>query len=87
MADAGARAALATATRSAEHVVWVQEEPRNMGGRGVRARAAAASSWKREFSYAGRQSAASPAVGSQRVHRAELAAFLAAAFDEPAPGE
>jgi 2-oxoglutarate dehydrogenase E1 component len=43
--------------------------------------------WQREFSYAGRQSSASPAVGSQRVHRAELAAFLAAAFDEPAPAD
>jgi len=68
----------------AERLVWVQEEPANMGGWEF-VRELLREQWQREFSYAGRKSAASPAVGSMRVHRAELAAFLAAAFDEPVP--
>jgi 2-oxoglutarate dehydrogenase complex dehydrogenase (E1) component-like enzyme len=69
----------------AERLVWVQEEPANMGGWEF-VRELLRELWQREFSYAGRKSAASPAVGSQRVHRAELAAFLATAFDEPSEG-
>ena len=68
----------------AERLVWVQEEPANMGGWEF-VRELLRELWQREFSYAGRKASASPAVGSQRVHRAELAAFLAAAFDEPLP--
>jgi 2-oxoglutarate dehydrogenase complex dehydrogenase (E1) component-like enzyme len=67
---------------NAERLVWVQEEPANMGGWEF-VRELLREIWQREFSYAGRKAAASPAVGSQRVHREELAAFLAAAFDEP----
>jgi 2-oxoglutarate dehydrogenase E1 component len=68
----------------AERLVWVQEEPANMGGWEF-VRELLRELWQREFSYAGRKPAASPAVGSQRVHHAELASFLAAAFDEPEP--
>jgi 2-oxoglutarate dehydrogenase E1 component len=70
---------------AAERLVWVQEEPANMGGWEF-VRELLREIWQREFSYAGRSAAASPAVGSQRVHHEELAAFLAAAFDEPPPG-
>jgi 2-oxoglutarate dehydrogenase E1 component len=67
---------------NAERLVWVQEEPANMGGwEFVREQLRAV--WQREFVYAGRVAAASPAVGSKRVHQQELAAFLGAAFDEP----
>jgi 2-oxoglutarate dehydrogenase E1 component len=69
---------------NAERLVWVQEEPANMGGWEF-VRELLREIWRREFSYAGRKAAASPAVGSQRVHHEELAAFLAAAFDEPPP--
>jgi 2-oxoglutarate dehydrogenase E1 component len=69
----------------AERLVWVQEEPANMGGWEF-VRELLRELWQREFAYAGRRAAASPAVGSQRVHHEELAAFLAAAFDEPPPG-
>jgi 2-oxoglutarate dehydrogenase E1 component len=68
----------------AERLVWVQEEPANQGGWEF-VRELLRELWQQEFSYAGRKPAASPAVGSQRVHHAELASFLAAAFDEPAP--
>jgi len=70
--------------RNAERLVWVQEEPANMGGWEF-VRELLRELWQREFAYAGRKAAASPAVGSQRVHHEELAAFLAAAFDEPPP--
>jgi 2-oxoglutarate dehydrogenase E1 component len=70
--------------RNAERLVWVQEEPANMGGWEF-VREWLRELWQREFAYAGRKAAASPAVGSQRVHHEELAAFLAAAFDEPPP--
>ncbi|MEN8159756.1 MAG: thiamine pyrophosphate-dependent enzyme, partial [Myxococcota bacterium] len=69
---------------NAERLVWVQEEPANMGGWEF-VRELLRELWQREFTYAGRAPAASPAVGSQRVHRQELAEFLAAAFDEPTP--
>jgi 2-oxoglutarate dehydrogenase E1 component len=37
---------------------------------------------KQKIEYAGRQEAASPAVGSPRVHRAQLQAFLDEAFGD-----
>jgi 2-oxoglutarate dehydrogenase E1 component len=71
----------------AREVLWVQEEPRNMGA------------WSHVFNYwmggldlfmsqvgdrpiryAGRGIASSPAVGSPKVHESELKAFLAEAF-------
>ena len=69
---------------NAERLVWVQEEPANMGGWEF-VREWLRELWRREFAYAGRKPTASPAVGSQRVHHEELAAFLAAAFDELPP--
>jgi len=68
----------------AEHLVFVQEEPANMGPWEF-VRELLRELWQREFSYAGRNAAASPAVGSQRKHHAELAAFLAAAFGQTPP--
>jgi 2-oxoglutarate dehydrogenase E1 component len=68
----------------AERLVWVQEEPANQGGWEF-VRELLRELWRREFSYAGRKSAASPAVGSQRIHHQELRELLAAAFGEPAP--
>jgi 2-oxoglutarate dehydrogenase E1 component len=68
----------------AERLVWVQEEPANMGAWEF-VRELLRELWRREFSYAGRKPSASPAVGSQRIHHEELADLLAVAFDEPAP--
>jgi 2-oxoglutarate dehydrogenase complex dehydrogenase (E1) component-like enzyme len=81
---AEALAAIRDRYRNAERLVWVQEEPANMGGWEF-VREWLRELWQREFTYAGRKPAASPAVGSQRVHHEELAAFLAAAFGEPPP--
>ncbi len=63
--------------------IWVQEEPRNMGPwTFVRDRLQAILGDKQKIEYAGRAEAASPAVGSPRVHRAQLQAFLDEAFGE-----
>ena len=60
----------------AQHVVWCQEEPANMGAWSfVRGRV------PRELVYAGRAESASPASGSARSHREEQAALIADAFD------
>jgi 2-oxoglutarate dehydrogenase E1 component len=68
---------------NASRVVWVQEEPANMGPwTFVRERLQALLPPRAKLAYAGRPEAASPAVGSGRVHRLELNAFLAAAFGE-----
>jgi len=62
---------------SAEHRIWCQEEPRNMGGwTFVRDRLQSIVGDEHVFSYAGRSEAASPAAGSPRIHRAQLQAFL-----------
>jgi 2-oxoglutarate dehydrogenase E1 component len=80
--DAELAAALARYP-NATRVVWVQEEPANMGAwTFVRERVQALLPPKAKLAYAGRPAAASPAVGSARVHRLELDAFLHAAFDE-----
>jgi 2-oxoglutarate dehydrogenase E1 component len=61
--------------------VWAQEEPRNMGAwTFVRDRLQAIVGDKRRLECAGRPEAASPAVGSPRIHRAQLAALLDEAF-------
>ncbi len=71
----------------ASEFVWAQEEPRNMG-----AWTYVFSVWSgglddfgtrtvgKPLRYAGRAVAASPAVGSPKVHEAELKAFLEQAF-------
>jgi 2-oxoglutarate dehydrogenase E1 component len=66
---------------NATRVVWTQEEPANMGAwTFVRERVQALLPPRAQLAYAGRPAAASPAVGSARVHRLELEALLAAAF-------
>ncbi len=68
---------------NAEHRIWVQEEPHNMGAwTFVRDRLQSIIGSKAFIEYAGRQAAASPAAGSPRVHRAQLQAFLDDAFRE-----
>jgi 2-oxoglutarate dehydrogenase E1 component len=72
-------AELADAYGHQARIVWCQEEPENMG----------AWSWiepqieqifGRKASYAGREAAASPAVGVLALHKLALSAFLQAAF-------
>ena len=68
---------------NATRVVWVQEEPANMGPwTFVRERLQALIPARATLAYAGRPASASTAVGSGRVHRIELNAFLTAAFGE-----
>ncbi len=74
-------AALLAASGNAERVVWVQEEPANMGAWSfVRERLGELLPGRAALAYAGREASASTAVGSPRVHREELEAFLGAAF-------
>jgi 2-oxoglutarate dehydrogenase E1 component len=71
-------------------VVWVQEEPRNMGAwTYVHDRLPPILGPSRTLRYAGRDEAASPATGSYRLHAKEQAALVAAVFDgaPPAPAE
>jgi 2-oxoglutarate dehydrogenase E1 component len=64
-------------------VVWVQEEPANMGAWGfVAERLRAQLPPAARLRYAGRAASASPAVGSGRLHRAEQAALVDAAFGD-----
>ena len=68
-----------------EHVIWTQEEPRNMGA------------WSfvlqrfhdlgRPLQYAGRAESASPATGSYSRHSAEQAFLIKKAFGEPERAE
>jgi 2-oxoglutarate dehydrogenase E1 component len=63
-------------------VVWVQEEPRNMGPwRFVRERIQPLlDPSRRQLRYVGRVDAASPATGSYKRHLEEQAAVIEAAF-------
>jgi 2-oxoglutarate dehydrogenase E1 component len=67
-------------------IIWVQEEPRNMGAwRFVQEQInfiLAAS--RRSVNYAGRPESASTATGSPKQHAKELAEFLDAAFTQTA---
>ena len=60
-------------------VVWVQEEPANMGGWSF-LRPLLAEVLGREPRYAGRPAAAAPAVGSHRQHQVEQERLIAEAF-------
>jgi len=73
----------------ATDVVWVQEEPINMGAWSyIAPRLTQAIGPERTLRYAGRDEAASPATGSYRLHEKEQAAFLAKVFDGvPPPSE
>jgi 2-oxoglutarate dehydrogenase E1 component len=65
----------------ARDVVWVQEEPANMGAwTFVRERIQGLLRPTARLAYAGRRESASPATGSMRVHRQEQQALLDAAF-------
>jgi len=62
---------------AAREVMWVQEEPWNMGAwHDMYRRLRRIIGEKRELGYAGRPAAASPAVGSYKVHRAEEAELI-----------
>jgi multifunctional 2-oxoglutarate metabolism enzyme len=68
--------------RGATSVIWVQEEPRNMGSwRFVREYIQPLlDSSGRTLEFAGRPASAAPATGSYKRHAAELADFLETAF-------
>jgi 2-oxoglutarate dehydrogenase E1 component len=67
--------------RSAREFVWVQEEPRNMGGWSfVEDRLRALLPNGAALRYAGRAASASPATGNANVHKRELAELLESAF-------
>ncbi|HRE80435.1 MAG TPA: 2-oxoglutarate dehydrogenase E1 component [Opitutaceae bacterium] len=60
-------------------LVWVQEEPQNMGAWSFISPLLEEIFGRKAF-YAGRDAAASPAVGALALHRIELADFLKVAF-------
>ncbi len=65
----------------ADGVLWVQEEPANMGAwTFVRERIQDLLAPSQKLGYAGRRDAASPAAGSRRVHLEEQRRLLDAAF-------
>jgi len=73
----------------ARELIWVQEEPENLGAYGfVRERLSdaltAALGHHVDLAYVGREEAASPAVGSLAAHQEEEAKFLSEAFLRPA---
>jgi multifunctional 2-oxoglutarate metabolism enzyme len=69
---------------SAQHVVWVQEEPRNMGAWAfVRGHIQPMLGPNQAIGYAGRPRSASPAPGSPKVHQREQAQLIEAAFSAP----
>jgi 2-oxoglutarate dehydrogenase complex dehydrogenase (E1) component-like enzyme len=74
--------------KNAKDIVWVQEEPRNMG-----AWSYIFNTWMGGYSlfeekvgrpirYVGREIGASPAVGSAKIHEKEQRALIEAAFGE-----
>ncbi|HVH19135.1 MAG TPA: 2-oxoglutarate dehydrogenase E1 component [Myxococcota bacterium] len=78
----GARiASLLSRFDALEHVVWCQEEPRNMGGwTFVNDRLPELLPAGRSLDYAGRAPCASIAAGSPRIHKREQTALVAEAF-------
>ena len=65
-------------------MVWVQEEPANMGAwTFVRERIRGMLPPQARLGYAGRAESASTATGSLRRHRQEQQALLDAAFEKP----
>ena len=69
---------------AAQHVVWVQEEPRNMGAwPSIRGRIQPMLAAHQAIGYAGRPRSASPAPGSPKVHQREQAQLIEAAFAAP----
>jgi 2-oxoglutarate dehydrogenase E1 component len=76
--DRDTLAALAK-THAKAKLVWVQEEPQNMGAWSYIA-PELETIFGRKADYVGRDAAASPAVGALAVHKIELNAFLTEAF-------
>jgi len=69
---------------NAQHVVWVQEEPRNMGAWAfVRGHIQPMLGPNQAIGYAGRPRSASPAPGSPKVHQREQTHLIEAAFAAP----
>jgi 2-oxoglutarate dehydrogenase E1 component len=64
---------------NAEELVWVQDEPRNMGAWSF-IRSELAEIFGSDFRYVGRESSASPATGSSAAHKIERQRILDAAF-------
>ena len=77
--DAAALAKLHAELGSPKKVVWVQDEPKNMGGWSFVAPLIEETLSLRPL-YAGRDAAASPAVGSLSVHKIEQADVIRQAF-------
>src|SRR6266542_3100919 len=76
--------ALLAAYSSLREVVWVQEEPQNMGGwTFIHPRLSAILPSGVRLRYAGRPASASPATGNATVHKTELAALLEETFGSP----
>ena len=77
------RAALAPYTAAAE-VFWVQEEPWNMGGWHFMAlRLPQVVGESRALRYVGREEAASPAIGSYKMHQREQSELVDRALRKP----
>src|SRR5665213_1390419 len=69
---------------AAQHVVWVQEESRNMGAwSSIRGRIQPMLGPHQAIGYAGRPRSASPAPGSPKVHQREQTHLIEAAFAAP----
>jgi 2-oxoglutarate decarboxylase len=65
-----------------EHVVWVQEEPRNMGARAfMRRRMAKILPEQLSYDYVGRQLRAAPGEGYSAAHKREQARIVRVALD------
>jgi 2-oxoglutarate dehydrogenase E1 component len=77
--DQAALTRLHAAVGSPKKVIWVQDEPKNMGGWPFVSDQIETALGIRPV-YAGRDAAASPAVGSLAVHRIEQADLLRQAF-------
>jgi 2-oxoglutarate dehydrogenase E1 component len=69
--------------RKAKEWVWVQEESMNMGGWAFMEPRLRTLGWP--VAYVGRDTSASPATGSRRVHLQEQKALVQAAIGEPVP--
>jgi 2-oxoglutarate dehydrogenase E1 component len=65
-----------------ERVVWVQEEPRNMGARAfMRRRMAGILPEQLDYDYVGRQLRAAPGEGYSAAHKREQARIVRTALD------
>jgi 2-oxoglutarate dehydrogenase complex dehydrogenase (E1) component-like enzyme len=69
--------------RQAADVVWVQEEPRNMGAWSfIHEHLPALLQADQALRYAGGNAQASPAVGAQKIHQQEQAELIEQAFNK-----